>query len=534
MVQRELLNGARPHDHSHRRGLESSMIVVVTVQPGVSGAGLPYPQTATGPHAAPLPLDAHPFARHSATTRDTAEPVTLKDPHGKRLEPHITREIEPRSSHPKEAQDQAATSESPRRDPRESKPDDGKTQVDRRVAIVIEEPPEARTPSAAIERGPHSSPNEIKPREPDIARPTDSRQLAEKPEVGPAPPATSASPKPTPEAPRNDSVTLTQLAQQVEASIRQNLAPTPTVSSLEPNPSLGATPHVYLQSHTELRTSVLDKLTQLQDGLDIAMARAAQPGLRDERGPTTDLAAKPEQGSFIYFERPSSSVESSLAPQRADRNATPSSPQQRPELIPDTVPQESASPNSHKLLRSLARLAEKALSVETLRKLDRGFENACLTLFGAAALGVIATDRILRALIALGRYSQQAAQDEDAVSDGEAILLHGVSEALYALEVELLEKNSGSASTLVADVTGVVGLDGAARPIEGVRIEGGPLGTTHTDTWGQFTFKNIPLGEAFHLSLSHPEYFFNASTVTGIAGINTFINVTATTRQKFS
>jgi hypothetical protein len=120
------------------------------------------------------------------------------------------------------------------------------------------------------------------------------------------------------------------------------------------------------------------------------------------------------------------------------------------------------------------------------------------------------------------------------VSDGEAILLHGVSEALYALEVELLEKNSGSGSTLVADITGVVGLHGAARPIEGVRIEGGPLGTTHTDTWGQFTFKNIPLGEAFHLSLSHPEYFFNASTVTGIAGINTFINVTATTRQKFS
>ena len=279
---------------------------------------------------------------------------------------------------------------------------------------------------------------------------------------------------------------------------------------------------------------MLEKLSQLQDSLDIAMARAAQPGHSDERGSLFEPQTKPDQGSFIYFDKPSrvetsngATPELTLGPQRADRTTPNLASEARNDVAIAGGLQESRQTSAHRLLENLAGLAERALSLETLKKFDHALESACLSIFGVAALGVIATDKTLRTLVALGRYTNTLIAEKEEVPREEAPLLEGVSEALCALEIELLDKKSEDSATLVADITGVVGLATAPQPVEGVRVDGGILGSTHTDRWGQFALRNIPLGESFTLSFSHPDFNLHPGAVSGIVGLSTFINVAA-------
>ena len=66
-------------------------------------------------------------------------------------------------------------------------------------------------------------------------------------------------------------------------------------------------------------------------------------------------------------------------------------------------------------------------------------------------------------------------------------------------------------------VTGVV-VDGSGRPVPGVTVDGGVLGTTTTDLSGRFTLGPIPFGSSYTITISRPGFSFTAPTLTGIAG----------------
>jgi hypothetical protein len=184
------------------------------------------------------------------------------------------------------------------------------------------------------------------------------------------------------------------------------------------------------------------------------------------------------------------------------------------------------SEKANLLFDSLAAIAKKVASVETLRKLDQSFESACLAMFAAAALGVMATDRLLRELLALARETEQRLKEEGDAVVTERDAIKRLHEAAQSLEEELQGTQANQAG-LVADITGIVADATLGRPVAGVRIDAGPLGTIETNNWGEFHLRNIPIGTAYQLVPSHIGYSFTQEVISGTVGATNYIHIDA-------
>jgi hypothetical protein len=147
-------------------------------------------------------------------------------------------------------------------------------------------------------------------------------------------------------------------------------------------------------------------------------------------------------------------------------------------------------------------------------------------MFAAAALGVIATDRLLRELLALARETEQRLKEEDELTYTERDTIERLNEAVRTLEEELAGAQASQAG-LVADITGIVADTTLSRPLAGVCIDAGPLGTIKTNNWGEFHLRNIPIGTAYRLIPSHFGYSFAQDAISGTVGTTNYIHIDA-------
>jgi hypothetical protein len=85
--------------------------------------------------------------------------------------------------------------------------------------------------------------------------------------------------------------------------------------------------------------------------------------------------------------------------------------------------------------------------------------------------------------------------------------------------IEKTERPAG----FVADITGVVVLATNGLPVEGVIIDAGTLGSTITDTFGEFRIANVPLETGFSLTCHDHRYSFFPNPIVGtVATMNHF------------
>ncbi len=267
----------------------------------------------------------------------------------------------------------------------------------------------------------------------------------------------------------------------------------------------------------ELRTSTLDKLTQMKSALEISVERAI-PHLASEQSRTTQSAPQ-GAGIFSYVEPVRHQAVPTLSVQIEDRTASSQGDAR------------SRAEKGNVVLDGLAQITKKVASIETLRALDRNFENACLAMFAAAALGVMATDRVLRELLALAREAEQRLREEQPDRESKASELEGMRDAVRQLEDELAEQKMNAEAGLVADITGVVADATIGRPLAGVRIDAGALGFVETNAWGEFHIRNIPLGTEFRLVPSLLGYSFDPDVIFSAVGVTNYFNIGGVERQ---
>ena len=260
----------------------------------------------------------------------------------------------------------------------------------------------------------------------------------------------------------------------------------------------------------DLRTSTLDKLTQMKSALEITVERATPHLATDQLRPTDP--SPQTAGVFSYVEPVRHQAAPFLSIQAEDRTAS---------TRDDT---HSRAEKGNVILDGLAEITKKIANIENLRALDRTFENACLAMFAAAALGVMATDRVLRELLALAREAEERLREESPNEELETGEFVGMQDAARQLEEELAAKKSAEAG-LVGDITGVVADATIGRPLGGARIDAGPLGVFETNAWGEFHIKNVPLGTDFRLIPSLFGYSFDPDVIFSAVGVTNYFNI---------
>lgn len=82
------------------------------------------------------------------------------------------------------------------------------------------------------------------------------------------------------------------------------------------------------------------------------------------------------------------------------------------------------------------------------------------------------------------------------------------------------------ASLPTASIAGVVTLGSDA--LQGVSVDGGGLGTTTTDSLGQFSFADVTIGSSYSLSYAKEGYSFSPQTSSGTMGSSLSLEISAT------
>jgi hypothetical protein len=137
---------------------------------------------------------------------------------------------------------------------------------------------------------------------------------------------------------------------------------------------------------------------------------------------------------------------------------------------------------------------------------------------------MMATDRVLRELLALAREAEERLREESPNEELETGEFVGMQDAARQLEEELAAKKSAEAG-LVGDITGVVADATIGRPLGGARIDAGPLGVFETNAWGEFHIKNVPLGTDFRLIPSLFGYSFDPDVIFSAVGVTNYFNI---------
>jgi hypothetical protein len=163
-----------------------------------------------------------------------------------------------------------------------------------------------------------------------------------------------------------------------------------------------------------------------------------------------------------------------------------------------------------------------------LRKIDQALETAVISAAAAVALGVIGGDIVLKEILALGRdvlnrLRSRTDQNENHEYGVKEIrdLVKELEETCADRDVETIDKPAG----LVADITGTIRHHDTDLPLEGIEVDGGILGTTHTNSRGEFIFKNVPLDTGYVVYARSAEYTFFPHPAQGIVSPLTNLSI---------
>jgi hypothetical protein len=196
----------------------------------------------------------------------------------------------------------------------------------------------------------------------------------------------------------------------------------------------------------------------------------------------------------------------------------------------DSARQEKAN----NALEALSKAAQKILSVSTLRSLENAAETAVLTAAAAIALGVMGSEIVLKEIVALSEEIMKRLRGEKLGGEkGEKELVE-LEKAIRELEEECADRGVETINQpagLVADIAGSVKDDSSEAPLEGIEIDGGPLGVTYTNAQGEFIFKNVPLDQGFTIVARNSHYSFFPSPAIGTVSAATYLSIFAKSAQ---
>jgi hypothetical protein len=183
------------------------------------------------------------------------------------------------------------------------------------------------------------------------------------------------------------------------------------------------------------------------------------------------------------------------------------------------------------LVDALSKSIQKVLNIQVLQKLDRALETVVISGAAGIALGVMGGEALLTQLVALSkellarlRESGPFTKEQEAEHQTIEEMIKDLEETCHDRGVEKTERPAG----FVADITGVIVFSTNGLPVEGVIIDGGALGTTISDTFGEFKFTNIPLETGYSLTCHDHRYSFFPSPVVGTVSTMNHITINAT------
>jgi hypothetical protein len=170
----------------------------------------------------------------------------------------------------------------------------------------------------------------------------------------------------------------------------------------------------------------------------------------------------------------------------------------------------------------------------TKKSLENAAETAVLTAAAAIALGVIGSEIVLKEIVALSEEIMKRLRGEKLGGEkGEKELVE-LEKAIRELEEECADRGVETINQpagLVADIAGTVKDDSSEAPLEGIEIDGGPLGVTFTNAQGEFIFKNVPLDQGFTIVARNSHYSFFPSPAIGTVSAATYLSIFAKSGQ---
>lgn len=290
----------------------------------------------------------------------------------------------------------------------------------------------------------------------------------------------------------------------------------------------------------DARGSVTDRLTQLRDALQIAIERSSlQPLASPERLHFVSHAAS-QIGDFRAVEPVTYAARPQTAIQHEERSNSDSprpllgqaKPHTGPSLRPagqgrDDLPSETVE-KANKVLDALTKATQKLLSLKTLRSIEYAAETSVIAAAAAIALGVMGSDVVVTQILALSKDILSRLRGEKETTEQDDAIANDVDDIVKELElacadrgVERINQRAG----LVADIPGTVREETTGLALEGIEIDGGPLGITHTNGQGEFIFKNVPVDEGFAIVAKDAHYSFFPCPALGTVSATTYLTI---------
>ena len=272
-----------------------------------------------------------------------------------------------------------------------------------------------------------------------------------------------------------------------------------------------ASPAIAALEISEVRGSILDKLTQISEHLKLS----------------TDAPQK-------SHEQPSSVIQGRETFQRIepiDRSALPEQSIQRGDrTIPNNPPQPRGvfelSPSP--LVDLLERITRNQNLLTTLKRIEVAVDGVLATIATGAILGAIgsykAVTLMTAAILELMSALKKDHESEDLLPEHKATLTQLIGELNDTLRIQITD----DPFALVGDITGRIVNSDTGLPVPGIVVDGGSLGTCLTNEAGCFIFKNVALGTGFILIPSSSEYTCNPKEIVGTTSESSHYVITAT------
>ncbi len=208
---------------------------------------------------------------------------------------------------------------------------------------------------------------------------------------------------------------------------------------------------------------------------------------------------------------------------RGDQLARPVGPDGPPRVDSLTTPLNHAE-QGRSLLRAIHSAADKILTIEVLRKLDRALETAIISAAAGVTLGIMGAEVVAREIFKVALGLLELLKSEKETNPTVESVITDLEEMCHDRGVEKIEKPAER----VADITGVIVLSGSGLPVEGIIVDGGSLGLAITDITGHFHLRNVPLDTGFELLVKDKNYTFFPEAIVGTVSGSDYYTVTAT------
>jgi hypothetical protein len=183
------------------------------------------------------------------------------------------------------------------------------------------------------------------------------------------------------------------------------------------------------------------------------------------------------------------------------------------------------------LVDALSKSTQQVFNLGLLHKLERALDTVAITGAATVVLGALGIEAMIMRLTALSKELLAHLREADTPATELKNEHKSIEEMIRDLEAICRDRgieNTEQSAGLVADITGVITASSHGLPIEGVIVDAGHLGTTVTDTFGEFKIANVALNTGFSLTCYDHRYSFFPNPIVGTVSTGNHFSIHAT------